>query len=195
LAIRKDKKEQQLKKKRQGCINNTKDHAFTESSGIAFSQDDPNNSITSNCSTATNARIPSVNDLPKIKEVLLSPTSLPYDKIEATRGIRRLLSLERNSPVSEVVDQGLLPILIRNLTDDPSETTLIFESEWAITNIASTNRAKDVSDAGGIRPLISLMTHEDHNIRDQAIWCLGNIAGEGPDMRESLLQSGIVQPL
>lgn len=163
------------------------------SAGITYAEYDL--SVVTSDNTVTNAHTATLSDLPSFKSILFSPTSLSYDKIEATKGIRRLLSLERNSPVSHILDQGLLPVLIRNLTDDPTDFTLLFESAWAITNIASTDRAKDVADAGAIPPLIFLVTHDKNNVRDQAIWCLGNIAGEGPELRNIVLQSGIVKPL
>jgi hypothetical protein len=196
LAIRKDRKEQQLKKKRQGSTISTFGHDFVGSADITFSQDGHNiNTIITDSNNTTDSRTPSLSDLPSLKAILLSPTSLSCDKIEATKGIRRLVSVERNSPVSHILDQGLLPILIQNLTSDLTDMSLIFESAWAITNIASTDRTEDVANAGAIPPLVFLVGHEVNYIRDQAIWCLGNIAGDGPELRDAVLQSGIVQPL
>lgn len=184
MAIRKDKREQQIKKKR-GVSNDT----FMDSEGNALSYNEQNDDTV----TVPNARNPSVNDIPNFKSILDSPTASNGEKIEATKGVRRLLSFERNPYAAEIINQGILPILVRNLKSD--QNALVFESAWALTNIASTDRTKDVIDAQAVPILISLMEHDDSNNREQAIWCLGNIAGEGAEMRDELLRMGIVQPL
>mmetsp|Transcript_9264 Transcript_9264/g.21968 ORF Transcript_9264/g.21968 Transcript_9264/m.21968 type:complete len:405 (+) Transcript_9264:428-1642(+) len=53
----------------------------------------------------------------------------------------------------------------------------------------------DVVDAGCIKPLVQLLLHADANIREQAAWCLGNIAGEGPALRDMVLQESALEPL
>ena len=195
MAIRKDKREQQIKKKRQGlvgsCISNGND-AFTGFEGVFPSQDDRIYAETDG-TTEPNASNPSDRDIHHFKSILLSHTSSLGEIIEATKGIRRLLSVERNPFVAAILDQGVLPILVRNLKSD--DDVLVFESAWAITNIAATDRTKDVSDTEATPLLISLMTHKDANVREQAIWCLGNIAGESSEMRDDLLRKGIVSPL
>ena len=85
---------------------------------------------------------------------------------------------------------GILPCLVRNLAvnSPTSSVTLVFESAWALTNIASTECGIDVARAGAIKPLICLLDHREVQVRDQAIWCLGNIAGEGPEQRDLILK-------
>jgi HEAT repeat protein len=108
-----------------------------------------------------------------------------------------MLSVEKNIPAQELIDGGVVPLLVRNLSTSShtSSTTLIFESAWALTNIASTNCTTDVVDAGCIKPLVNLLVHEDANVREQSAWCLGNIAGEGPDLRDQVLQENAIESL
>jgi hypothetical protein len=137
----------------------------------------------------------SIEDLPTYKSILESPSSTMEELVEATRGIRRLLSVDRDPPVDAVLNAGLLPYLIRNLTATTQASTLIFESAWALTNIASTSMTHVVVEAAGIEPLVQLLRHENPDVREQAAWCLGNIAGDTTEYRDLLLCHGIVEPL
>merc|ERR1712096_399200 len=35
----------------------------------------------------------------------------------------------------------------------------------------------------------------DQNVCEQAVWALGNIAGDGPNMRDFVINNGVIQPL
>ena len=71
----------------------------------------------------------------------------------------------------------------------------MFESAWALTNIASTDKTTAVVDALAVPPLIDLLRHEVPDLREQAAWCLGNIAGDSRVLRDHLLSQGILEPL
>ena len=42
---------------------------------------------------------------------------------------------------------------------------------------------------------IKLLSSEHYNVVDQAVWALGNIAGDGSECRDFTIQCGIIQPL
>ena len=42
---------------------------------------------------------------------------------------------------------------------------------------------------------VRLLSSEHMNVVDQAVWALGNIAGNGPECRDFTLHCGIIQPL
>lgn len=62
-------------------------------------------------------------------------------ELEATRGIRKILSVERQPPVLQVLQTGVLPQLVEFLkcVDRPE---MQFEAAWALTNVASTEHTK-----------------------------------------------------
>jgi HEAT repeat protein len=93
-----------------------------------------------------------------------------------------------------VLASGALPHFVHYLGNSDC-WLLMFESAWALTNIASTDRTSVVVEAGAVPPLIALLKHDMPDLREQAGWCLGNIAGDSRVLRDYVLQQGILEPL
>lgn len=48
---------------------------------------------------------------------------------------------------------------------------------------------------GGVQMFIHLLSSTHMNVVDQAVWALGNIAGDGANLRELTIKNGIIPPL
>ena len=83
-----------------------------------------------------------------------------------------------------VIDAGIVPKLIKFLGRDDNQH-LQFEALWTLTNIASGNsqQTMTVVQAGAVPIVVHLFNSTNEDVREQAAWFLGNVAGDGPRMR------------
>lgn len=102
------------------------------------------------------------------------------------RQIRRLLSKDAAPPVREVVSANVLGRIAVLLTSE-GNPKLQFECAWALTNVASTEFTQTVADLGVIPTLAALLASGDSDVREQSMWCLGNIAGDCATLRDVVL--------
>lgn len=73
-------------------------------------------------------------------------------------------------------------------------TDFQYECAWILTNIASGSSENTISlvNAGVVPLLINLLKSSDLRVMEQAVWALGNIAGDGPKLRDVVLLNGII---
>lgn len=133
----------------------------------------------------------SLGDLPGIARVILT---CPADqRFKLTQQIRKMLSQEESPPVEPIIKAGLVPRLVQ-LLKFIKEPKTQFEAAWALTNIASTQHTRVIIDSGASDYLIKLMRSSSAEVREQCLWCLGNVAGDGPNLRDLLLNNPSAMP-
>ena len=104
----------------------------------------------------------------------------PADVYAGVTQVRKLLSIQNEPPIDEMIRQGAVPILI-NLLKREDLPKVQFEAAWALTNIASGSSAHTqvVVDAGAVPVFVTLLSSPDADVREQAVWCLGNVVRVG----------------
>jgi len=110
-------------------------------------------------------------------------------------GLRRLLSIENNPPIQAVIDANLVPVFINLLHHDIPKFQ--FEAAWCLTNIASgtTDHVNNLIEKEVLQHFIQLLSSPCIEVVEQVIWGIGNIAGDSPMTRDSVLNSGALEKI
>jgi len=177
LVVRKEKKDENLMKRRQT--------AWEEPKADGVQATSCNSPVPSQAGDVdADKRTWTLQDVPEMMACMQGGDS--QQQLSALRGFRRLLSVERNPPVQMCIDCGAIPLFVGFLQrqDVPK---IQFEAAWALTNIASTDRTKVVVEFHAVPYLAQLLNSADPDIREQAAWCLGNVAGDGHELRDIVL--------
>lgn len=71
------------------------------------------------------------------------------------------------------------------------------EATWALTNVATGTSAQcqSIIDKGGIPLFVKLLSSPHDDVIEQAVWAIGNIAGDMPFNRDLIIKAGGVTPL
>ncbi|BFZ17288.1 hypothetical protein BsWGS_20327 [Bradybaena similaris] len=114
----------------------------------------------------------------------------------ATQSLRRMVIKENNPPIEKIIEAGLVTLLVTYLGCD-DEPLLQFEAAWALINIASgtSQHTHAVVQAGAVPQLIRLLASPHVDIVRNCVWALGNIIGDGAELRDFVIESGILIPL
>jgi len=205
IQIRKTKKDMHLAKRRQMPTSTA---APNTSAGMAaanmlagnatqtnYSANVLDDSAMMGSSAPAGAAVASkLENLPQMIQGVLGDD--PSQQIERTTEFRRLLSIEKNPPIQQVIDSGVVPRFVDFLRRDDNPA-LQFEAAWALTNIASgtSEHTKVVIEVGAVPIFVHLLSSPNDDVREQAVWALGNIAGDSPPCRDLVLQAGAMTPL
>eukprot|EP00590_Aulacoseira_subarctica_P009947 CAMPEP_0172418440 /NCGR_PEP_ID=MMETSP1064-20121228/4932_1 /TAXON_ID=202472 /ORGANISM="Aulacoseira subarctica , Strain CCAP 1002/5" /LENGTH=543 /DNA_ID=CAMNT_0013157381 /DNA_START=41 /DNA_END=1672 /DNA_ORIENTATION=- len=188
IALRKAKKEQHISKRRQMQVPF---NAMSAGDDAGMSMDASGEAPVFGSSSGPGSKL---ENLPMMVAGVMSED--PQQQTECTTQFRRLLSIEKNPPIQQVIEAGVVSrfVLFLQRDDNPA---LQFEAAWALTNIASgtSEHTAVVMESGAVPIFVRLLSSPNDDVREQAVWALGNIAGDSPPYRDLVLQSGAMQPL
>jgi importin subunit alpha-6/7 len=187
IQIRKTKKDDRLNKRRQMGGGGAAFGSAAGSSGM-----DASSSFGGPSASGSGPH--NLESLPQMVAGVMSNDTAA--QTEYTTQFRRLLSIEKNPPIQQVIDQGVVPRFIEFLNCD-NLPALQFEAAWALTNIASgtSEHTEVVMEKGAVPIFCRLLASPNDDVREQAVWALGNIAGDSPPCRDKVLAAGAMQPL
>lgn len=88
-----------------------------------------------------------------------------------------------------MVDSGAVPILL-HLMRQSEYPQLQLEACWVVTNVASgsTANCQSIIDKNGLEVILKLVHENNPGINEQAVWGLGNIAGDCPKFRDLVIK-------
>lgn len=116
-------------------------------------------------------------------------------KVNALRELRRLLSRSEYPPVEIALKSGAIPLLAQCLSFG-SEDEQLLEAAWCLTNIAAGKPEETKALLPTLPLLIAHLGEKGSScVAEQCAWALGNVAGEGEDLRDLLLSQGALPPL
>ncbi len=182
ISIRKSKREEGLQKRRN--ISSSRSTSPTSSG----SSEQKEKGFDFGSVLLPSSKQYSADNIPSLALDLSSPNAA--EAHSACRAIRKLLSHPGpEPPVEALIEAGGVVGLVSCLGRTDSNN-IQFEAAWALTNVASTNRTAAVVEAGAVSPLTALLVHENADVREQAAWCMGNIAGDSAALRDICLAGG-----
>ncbi|KAI4311070.1 hypothetical protein MLD38_036004 [Melastoma candidum] len=143
---------------------------------------------------------PKLENLPLMVEGVCSKDAVL--QLEAMTQFRKLLSdfethdEVQRPPIHEVIGAGVVPRFVEFL-ELHHFPQLQLEAAWALTNIASGDlkHTQLVIELNAIPRFVQLLCSSDANVREQAVWALGNIAGNSPRCRDLVLSHGALRLL
>ena len=199
VEIRKQKREDALFKRR-----NVPTRSSLESSESSDEYD--SDELAGGSTISSKHAIPLINTLAEhCKGIYSNDLNEVWQNIKA---FRKILSKGKHPPIDEVIKCGVvprfvellsLPSAIRNGQQiSQSELDMYhsiqFEACWSLTNITfgTSDQTMAVVNSGAVPLLIALLGSQSPQVKDQAIWTLGNIIGDGPHCRDMLLGMNFV---
>ncbi|KXX76519.1 Importin subunit alpha-1 [Madurella mycetomatis] len=119
--------------------------------------------------------------------------SAPVDlQIQGNAKFRKLLSKERNPPIEESSRR------VSGAASSSFCVPLIPSRSLRPRGHSPTSPRvphKVVIEAGAVPIFVELLNSPEPDVREQAVWALGNIAGDSPQCRDYVLSQGALRPL
>ncbi|CAD7974664.1 unnamed protein product [Amoebophrya sp. A25] len=200
VQLRKSEKADLLAKKRQHLVTGNEADSTTSGAGATSTGDVMGLPTPSSSSSSSSIRdISKDTPISELAEIVLSDKVSDEGLLAPVTEIRKRLSRTDNPPINGVIQCGIVPRMISIMASTTSHS-LKFELAWALTNVASGNcdQTRAVVDAGGLQAFLGILNSRSAlkaQLCEQCVWALGNIAGDGPELRDVLLRENVMRIL
>ncbi|KAL5740738.1 hypothetical protein ACOSQ2_029918 [Xanthoceras sorbifolium] len=116
-------------------------------------------------------------------------------RVSALRELRRILSRSEFPPIEAALKAGAISFLVQCLSFGSADEQLL-EAAWCLTNIAAGKQEETKALLPALPLLIAHLGEKSSSpVAEQCAWALGNVAGEGEELRNILLSQGALPPL
>ncbi|TXG59138.1 hypothetical protein EZV62_016967 [Acer yangbiense] len=116
-------------------------------------------------------------------------------RVSALRELRRILSRSEFPPIETSLKAGAISFLVQCLSFGSPDEQLL-EAAWCLTNIAAGKQEETKALLPALPLLIAHLGEKSSlPVAEQCAWALGNVAGEGDELRNILLSQGALPPL
>lgn len=129
-----------------------------------------------------------IEDLSKYVEGVMGE-----DVIKQTECTTKIRKISYNR-IDDIVQSGTLPRFVEFLQKN-EHPSLQLEAAWVLTNVAAGYATQAVVDVGALPHLIELLKSPNKDVCEQAMWAVGNIAGDSPTLRDIVLVAGAMTPV
>lgn len=148
-------------------------------------------------STVAEAHVPPGIPDSELQDNVKSLNSSNLTEVQtAVQFLRRVVSVPSDPPIKALRAAGVVPRLIELLAADEN-AVLQYECCWVLTNIASGEHddCQDIVDYNAVPALVRLLSSPSNDVVNQAVWALGNIAGDNPGFQLLVIENGMLPPL
>ncbi|KAI1694020.1 armadillo/beta-catenin-like repeat domain-containing protein [Ditylenchus destructor] len=186
IELRRQKRNDEMMKRRNLTLGEDSDSSFTSDTALEGIE-------TASSEATSPMKAPAVVIQESIQILTNNPSIVQLQQV--FEGIRRILSRSKEPPVQEMVDSGLVVALVKGL--DVEDEKVQFECAWALTNIVSGTSAQTLAvvKAGATQPLLQLAASPSLKLAEQAIWAIANIVGDSTELRDHMIENGLVSTL
>jgi hypothetical protein len=116
-------------------------------------------------------------------------------RLRAAVGLRKILSEDESEPyLQRIIDNGTVTKLV-GLMKNRRFPQLQFEACWIATNIAygSSQQCEVLLAKDGLTAIFQLLYENSGPVLEQALWGLGNIAGDCSNCRNTVISKGGIE--
>ena len=154
----------------------------------SYLKNEPNGQAIIDMIKATLQEPVSVQEIDQYVEMIRSDDRV--GKIRGAIKLRMVLSIKQDTPLQAVIDTNVVQDLVRIAKKESNEEAYLrIEASWCLTNLATGTslQVQSLIEKGVADLFVEILTENNLSLIEQAVWGIGNIAGDCIGFRDMLL--------